>query len=92
MWLLFEQSDYVTVSDADLAQWTSDAYLGRAGTNVTQIADTYGLGAPVGINWQRESVDAWVPGSFYHVLHGPWVSAATKNALAGAYPTACNSL
>jgi hypothetical protein len=37
-------------------------------------------------------VDAWVPGSFYHVLHGPWVSAATKNALAGAYPTACNSL
>jgi hypothetical protein len=39
-------------------QWTGDSVLGRAGMNISAIAAKYGLGEPVGINWQKESVDA----------------------------------
>jgi hypothetical protein len=94
VWALFRQPGYINITASDLAMWTSDPITGRFTVNVTAFADNYDLGPPVGINFQRESVDAWVPNAWKHLTGGPWVSAAAQSAFAGLKPqeTACTAL
>jgi hypothetical protein len=61
VWLLFKQPGLLDISASDLQAWTSDPFVGRAAVNVTLFADTYQTGAPIGINWHRESADGVRP-------------------------------
>ena len=50
--------------------------------------------AVVGLNWQREAVDAWVPFQWANVLNGNTLTPAARAALASFNPvgTSCNNM
>ncbi len=93
VWLLFLQSSTVTPSPLDLASWTTDPIVGRTLVNVQSMAGTYGLGAPVGINWQRQAADAWVVSAWATLLAGS-LSTDARALLASFNPqnTSCNTV